>query len=568
MSLTRRRFTRLIAASLAVPGLSFASRVSAQPESKKSRRRRRPVVDDAGVSEVGQDAGASSAATPPRAGRIEGARLGINLAGPADYNSELPFVDVFRLSREWISQQEGKPFGEGPKLELDDDGWVKRLAPNSRAESYVCTLPSVPPGQWTVFWEGKGDIEMWGSPIMNQRRVGPRQLVFNTKRGGGDGFVVRIMKTDPKDYVKNIRVLLPGHASARKEEPWNPRFLARWQGMACLRFMDFQCTNNSPQQKWSDRPRIEHATWSERGVPVELMVDLANRLHADPWFCMPHLADDDYVRQFAKVVNERLDKGLRVYVEYANEVWNGMFGQSQYAYQEGVKKKLASSAGIESNARFYGQRATQVFKIFEKTLEGKGRLVRVLGSQAGNAFFAEQICGFKGTGRQADALAIAPYISVNIHQEGNNPPLAPEVATWTLDQLFEYVEKTAFPECVEWMKQNKKVADKHGLKLVAYEAGQHFVGVMGAENNDAVTRLLTTAQRDPRMGDLYRRYYKAWTEAGGDLLCHFSSVAGSSKWGSWGLLESWDSDPRRSPKFIETMRWAQERGQQVVVPAV
>ena len=31
--------------------------------------------------------------------------LGINLAGPADWNTELPFVDAFRLSRAWISQK-------------------------------------------------------------------------------------------------------------------------------------------------------------------------------------------------------------------------------------------------------------------------------------------------------------------------------------------------------------------------------------------------------------------------------------------------------------------------------
>ena len=31
-------------------------------------------------------------------------RLGMNLAGPADGNTELPFVDVFRMSRPWISQ--------------------------------------------------------------------------------------------------------------------------------------------------------------------------------------------------------------------------------------------------------------------------------------------------------------------------------------------------------------------------------------------------------------------------------------------------------------------------------
>ena len=34
-------------------------------------------------------------------------------------------------------------------------------------------------------------------------------------------------------------------------------------------------------------------------------------------------------------------------------------------------------------------------------------------------------------------------------------------------------------------KQQKKVADKYGLKLVAYEGGQHMVGVTGGENNEA-----------------------------------------------------------------------------------
>lgn len=37
------------------------------------------------------------------------ARMGINLAGPADWNTELPFVDVFRMSRPWISQKLEQP---------------------------------------------------------------------------------------------------------------------------------------------------------------------------------------------------------------------------------------------------------------------------------------------------------------------------------------------------------------------------------------------------------------------------------------------------------------------------
>ncbi|HSI25011.1 MAG TPA: hypothetical protein VK952_05270, partial [Methylotenera sp.] len=41
------------------------------------------------------------------------ARLGINLAGLADWNTELPFVDLFRMSREWVSQPKDGAWGSG-----------------------------------------------------------------------------------------------------------------------------------------------------------------------------------------------------------------------------------------------------------------------------------------------------------------------------------------------------------------------------------------------------------------------------------------------------------------------
>jgi len=71
------------------------------------------------------------------------------------------------------------------------------------------------------------------------------------------------------------------------------------------------------------------------------------------------------------------------------------------------------------------------------------------------------------------------------------------------------------------------------------------------------------ANKHPRMGRIYARYLKAWTEAGGDLLCHFSSVSRWSKWGCWGLLQFSDEPPENSPKFMAIMEWAKSRGQPV-----
>jgi hypothetical protein len=60
-------------------------------------------------------------------------KLGINLNGPADWNTELPFVDVFRFSRPWISHRTGAAWGQGPKPALDAQGWVTRLEPSRRS---------------------------------------------------------------------------------------------------------------------------------------------------------------------------------------------------------------------------------------------------------------------------------------------------------------------------------------------------------------------------------------------------------------------------------------------------
>src|SRR5947209_861136 len=67
-------------------------------------------------------------------------RLGINLSAPKDYGTEMPFVDVFRTARPWISQRQGAGWGKGPALSLDEHGWVTRLQPGCWAETLLCTV--------------------------------------------------------------------------------------------------------------------------------------------------------------------------------------------------------------------------------------------------------------------------------------------------------------------------------------------------------------------------------------------------------------------------------------------
>lgn len=483
--------------------------------------------------------------------------LGINLAGPADWNTELPFVDVFHLSRPWISQREGAAWGNGPKLVVDEHGWVKQLEPNCFAETPLCTIEGghYPSGRWTVLWQGTGKLEMSHGRVVES---GAGRMVLEIDSSRGTMFL-RLKETSPDDPVRGIQVLMPGITPQQAaENPWNPEFLRRWSRMACVRLMDFQETNNSHLQHWNDRPLPEDATYSEQGIPVELLCDLANRLDCDAWFCMPHGADDEFVDQFARMVQEKLKAPHRAYVEYSNEVWNSQFAQHRYAAERGQQTKLAEKSW-EAAWRYYAQRSVEIFNIWQKHMDDQ-RLVRVLASQGANAYVSEQILLHENAGQHADVLAIAPYVSFNVPLQGERRTAA-EVASWSVDKLMDEMEQRSLPESIGWMREQKRWADQFKLKLVCYEAGQHMVGIGGAENNEALTQLLQAANAHPRMGKIYDDYYQAWEEVGGDLLCHFSSVSQWSKWGSWGLLEYADSSAESSPKYQATMQWA-ERWQQ------
>ncbi len=507
-----------------------------------------------------------SAAEPQRKAPLPRPRLGMNLSGPADWNTELPFVDVFRLSRPWISQRQGQPWGKGPALDLDAHGWVKRLEDGCWAETPLCTIDGghYPAGRYAVLYDGQGKLDFWGAATVASRAPGKVLIDVDPKKGG---FFLRLMETDPSDPVRNIRVVMPGFEATYQKDPFHPVFLKRWHGTTCFRFMDWMHTNGSKVRTWDDRPNPDDATFSAKGVALEWMIDLCNRQQADAWFSMPHLADDGYVRRFAALVKDKLDPKLKVYVEYSNEVWNSQFEQTRYSWEKAKELGLGpKERPWEGGGMYYARRSVEIFKIWEEAFGGHDRLVRVIAWQAGNTHWMEKIVlPFEDAHRHTDALAIAPYMGMNVPSEGKGLT-AEKVAAWSPEQALDHLERECLPRSIQAIQATKATADKFGLALVAYEGGQHMVGVAGGENNEAMTRLFHACNAHPRMAEIYNRYYDAWTAAGGDLFCYFASTSRWSKWGSWGILQFYDDDEACSPKFIATMRWARQCGQRVGLP--
>lgn len=469
------------------------------------------------------------------------APLGTNLAGVASWSTQHPFVDAFRTARPWISQCDGCAWGDGGPLALTPEGWVAALQPGQYADTIMLDGGHFPPGEFLVLYDGAGSIEFTlnSAQIVSQA---PGRIVIVPNPN--TGLFLRIAAVDTANPIRNIRVIFPGSESTYETQPFNAAFLQLIQPFDTLRFMDWMATNNSTVSTWEERPKPTDATFHEKGVPVEVMVALANLLRVNVWFNMPHLATDDYVTRFAEYVRDHLDPALKIYIEYSNETWNGQFSQAYHVIDQGAALGL-SADDFQAGFFYHSRRAVEMFGMWEQVFGGTDRLVRVLASQAGNAWTGEQVITFEDAYRKADALAIAPYFSLNVAPEETDATLALGV-----DGVIDHLRGPVIGgEVREWLASHVDVLAGTGLQLLAYEGGQHLVGVGGAENNDTLTLLLQTVNRDSRMRDLYLDYFALWNTFGGGLFMHFTDVGPYSQWGSWGALEYLGQEPASAPKY-------------------
>lgn len=457
-------------------------------------------------------------------------RLGLNLSGMSYWATEQVFSNLAHNAARWRVQIEGAPFTwDTPLPPMTSEGYPKEVPKGAVLDSFLIFTEHRRnlPVELSVHYDGKGRIGYVGGAELEARAPG-RDDVRNLRKS--DPFTARILETDPADPIRNIRVHERGKMP---ESNFREPFLKRLEGMAALRFMDWMGTNNSAVRTWKDRPRVGQFGRSDLGVPLEYMIELCNLVKIDPWFNMPHLADDDYVRRFALAVKDDLDPDLKVNVEYSNEVWNMIFGQADYAGKQGLALGFSDN-GYEAQLRYYAHRTSEILAIWEDVFgTQKERIVGIYAAQSVNDWTSTTILSWKSVKEHADVLAIAPYFGGGL----GSPERAEEVSTWSLDRLFLELEREIATENRRAILSQAVVAGEYGVKLYAYEGGQHLVGHGGAENNEKLADLFIAANRDPRMGELYLRHLKTWWASGGDLYAVFSSMGEPSKWGSWGLLE-------------------------------
>lgn len=502
-----------------IAGLSVAT-CGAAPSDGQDRG------DDDDSPAVAED---QASPAPVPAGPVPPTVIGMNLARLLQYQSIWPFADLIQSNGKifFPFEAESSPTDEGDGL-VDPQGKVRfdatghpidvpagttigltiqmSSSPRNPTGVIKCTIS---PG-WKI--EARGITMTTHSPERFD-------LEFPNPDPSGGGGVLYMTPSGPKASLTTARCLLPG---TTEKDVVNPGYLKEIKPFRIIRFMDWMRTNNAPPVTWAQRTLpSDFSQLALRGVSVEYMVSLANAAKSDPWFTLPFHADDDYYRRFAEYVRDHLDPDRRAYVELSNEVWNTKFEQTRDAIAAGMAEGLDPDQRFASE-RYYANRVRALMAIWSQVFAGQEkRLVRVISAQAVSAKASERMLSWKDTARSVDALAIAPYFSIakpdpNISQD----QLAAKV--------FGAEGLGRVDAAIETAAKQKAVASKYGLRLIAYEGGQHFTG------RNALAEKYQTINTDQRMEILYRRYLEGWRTRIGDALVLYNDIGPPGRSGSWG----------------------------------
>ena len=501
--------------------------------------------------------------------------LSFGLSGVSDYSTAMPFLDLMKTARPFFgnaavaggSQLTNAQLVDGGYL--DADGWPRSIPAGMKSIGTIwdwsgsSTDPDAVAsraGVYVLTYEGTGTLKLGGYVKVISSE--PGRIVFENTVG--NTMWLEIAATDPKgtgDYVRDVSVVPQKYEALHAAGAiFNPEWLEVVSDARELRFMDWMATNNSEQSDWADRPKATDASWAGTGgAPLEVMVELANQTGTDPWFTMPAQATDEYIRNFATYVRDHLDPGLVAKVEYSNETWNWAFEQFHW-----IAAQSKADWGVDAIYDYSAKRATETALIWDQVFgsEANTRVENVLATQTANPWITERLLtaptwAEKEPGTYVSPASVFDSVAVTNYFGGSDvadadlrAKLIAAIKDPSVD-AFAYLAESLRNPAVEWSlpytagkwAENKAVADRFGLDLVAYEGGQHVhhsFAVDGLTEADLaiLTDFLTDFVRSPQMGELYAEAWDAWAKVSDGPFMQFGDVGAPSKWGSWGLLSA------------------------------
>ena len=264
--------------------------------------------------------------------------IGMNLERFSDYSDSRVFVDILMTSRSFAPQ--GDPYAIAGDTTADPtlapvraDGWPS-------GDFAICIGDDL-----NLFSAGTGTYEgSYTGTTIATSITGSACTVQNHRSVGGGVYRFEVVLTGSKaPYLSfsgipanfaDLRLIRPGYA-------WdtNKVFTDEWLAMVApysvIRTMNVTRTSepfslgnaiytSGGQTNWASR-------WTDTSTPAgkiwrrhtwEMVAQIANATGKDIWVCIPHRATDDYMTGMFNTLHALVNPGIKIWVEYSNEIWN------------------------------------------------------------------------------------------------------------------------------------------------------------------------------------------------------------------------------------------------------
>lgn len=484
--------------------------------------------------------------------------IGINLASLSPWDSQMLFVDLMKQSHPFMVQD-----STGIEWEIEDIQYPSRI------DGYPTVVPFYvndsayrvhtilaadhaylyPSGEYTFIFDGTGEIELtWD--ISDTTVTASNNAHLLDVSPSSDGIHLTILSSDSADPIHNIRMIMPGYETSYENQPFHPLALERLDMFEMIRFMKPLIVEETAIESWDLRtPKTYSTQWNLTGggMAPDYISELCNYLGKDAWINLPYAADDNFVHQFARFLNDSLDQDLKIYIEYCNESWNPTYDSYYYTQIQGLNVNLDTDTTL-AGLKYHVLRSIQIFDIFSEEFDDNSRLVNVIASQGAVSqtqmeATVDQLINPGDT--PIHALAIAPYFGwdlvTEMHGDGR-------VDTVTTEAFLDLLTVAMPEEAAEVIIANAALAESYNVDLISYEGGQ------GVEGNDLspenFINVFAEANRHPRMGEIYCDYYDLWYSNGGRMHTVFNIVSRYDRYGAYGLLEHFEQDVTTAPKWM------------------
>ncbi len=492
-------------------------------------------------------------------------RVGVGITGLSYYDSSFAMADI------------------GLQSQLRGLDWSYNVATDSNGYpsqnfQLIYSSNTLAAGTYKLTFNGRATITAGGAGTVQNVQYDPinnltRADVVHPTNASGNVWLVfkntfRGKSSVVGDGVSGIHMMRPGY-TLNDGAVFTQEFIAAMQRFKTIRGMDFTSANTNAQQRWDERTKpARFGSTGSNGQSWELLIALANATGRDVWLNVPARADDDYIRKLAQLVKfgsngalphtsvqanpayAPLKSGLKVYVEYGNEIWNSGPGFQGFGWAMQLAKTYmgdithpiafdgAQADSYTALRRWIAYRSSFISLAFRDVFGDSAMMVTVrpiLASQVGNAnrylsaglTWAQAFYGKVRSTAPQNAVARIPSDiwygggGAAYYDSGINPLDA------TGPSLTSYFANMPTPTFAANSVIDSMWTHAYGLKYVAYEGGPSPGG--NASGSTAGAAISSTFNNDPRMKNSMLLAQDIWDQAGGDELVYYV-YSGPAPW--------------------------------------